>query len=235
MDLWVKPRDVSVWFEGGGGVLTHTKTNQTKYDISSTLFQFLDGSVELIPLPSRISKKGPDWQEGRQHRNEETDEGQPCAKQSCSSLITAQHEDLQVTPVKSLGADALVCLFPDLQHQRTAAFHHLPGLCLLLSGDVSAPHHRAVLTPGAGCQGLGHRSQVRCELPGQMQRGAVRRGAEVRTVSPGWLRLLPGLRSRQRRALLPHSVGDARSQVWSGIILRVLQGRRRLRRRIWHL
>ena len=97
---------------------------------------------------------------------------------------------------------------------------------------VSSPHHCAVLTSGAGCRGVGRQCQVRGELPGQMQHGAVRRDAALRTDRPGRLRLLSGLCGGQRGALLPHRVGDARGEVRTGLILRVLQGRGRLRGRI---
>ena len=97
---------------------------------------------------------------------------------------------------------------------------------------VSSPHHCAVLTSGAGCRGVGRQCQVRGELPGQMQHGAVRRDAALRTDRPGRLRLLSGLCGGQRGALLPHRVGDARGEVRTWLILRVLQGRGRLRGRI---
>lgn len=103
------------------------------------------------------------------------------------------------------------------------------------SSDVSSPPHSALFTYCARCWGVGRQCQVRGELPRQMQRGAVRRDAAVHTDGPGWLRLLSGLRSRQRGALLPHSVGDARGEVRTRIILRVLQRWRRLWRWIWNL
>lgn len=103
------------------------------------------------------------------------------------------------------------------------------------SRDVSASRHGALVAPAAGRSGLGHQRQVRCQLSRQMQRGAVRRDAALHTDCAGWLRLLPGLRRWKRRALLPHGVGHARSQVRTRAILRVLQGWRRLRGRVRHL
>lgn len=100
------------------------------------------------------------------------------------------------------------------------------------SSHVSPPHRGAVLTSRARRWGMGRKCQVRGELPRQMQRGAVRRHAAVHSDGPGWLRLLPGLCSRERGALLPHSVRHARGEVRTGIILWVLQGWGRLWRRI---
>lgn len=133
------------------------------------------------------------------------------------------------------GAPLLFSSLPQTAHlKQTAAFpqalrtfHH--------PSDVFSAHHSAVLSGGAWCWGVGRQCEIRGELPGQMQPGAVWRDAAVRTDGPGWLRLLPGLRGRQRGALLPHSVGDARGEVRTGVILRVLQGRGRLWRRIWDL
>lgn len=111
----------------------------------------------------------------------------------------------------------------------------LPASPPAAASDVFSPPHCLVLTSGARCWSVGSQCQVRGELPGRMQRGAVRRDAAVRTHRPGRLRLLPGLRGRQRGALLPHGVRHARGEVRTGIILRVLQGWGRLWRRIRHL
>lgn len=184
-------------------------------------------------------KKGPDWQKkkkkkkGRQHRNEEIDEGKSCAKQSCSSLITIQPDEPQVTPLKSSRGAPLLRLSPEKESERADSQpSSLRPPSRPHPSHVSSPHHCAVLTSGAGCRGVGRQCQVRGELPGQMQHGAVRRDAALRTDRPGRLRLLSGLCGGQRGALLPHRVGDARGEVRTGFILRVLQGRGRLRGRI---
>lgn len=91
-------------------------------------------------------------------------------------------------------------------------------------GDVSAHRHGPVFAAAPRCPRVGRQRQVRGQLPRQMQSGGVRRDRALRTDRPGRLRLLPGLRRRQRGALLPHGVGDARGEVRTGIILRLLQG-----------
>jgi len=156
----------------------------------------------------------------------------PCAKQSCPSLITAQPGAPEVTPLKSpRGARSSVPA-----RRRTNRQQSLPRALCPVPGDVSPPppppHHCAVPAPGARCRGVERQCQVRGELPGPVQRGAVRRHAALRAHGPGRLRLLPGVRGRQRGALLPHRVGHARREVRTGIILRVLQGRGRVRGRV---
>ena len=103
-------------------------------------------------------KKGPDWQKkkkrkekrkkkGRQHRNEEIDEGKSCAKQSCSSLITIQPDEPQVTPLKSSRGAPLLRLSPQktIQANSQPAFQPAAPLptasqSCLFSSSLCCPH-----------------------------------------------------------------------------------------------
>lgn len=120
----------------GGAVpsVINTTTNpKITYDIRSHAFQFLDGGPELIPLPSRISKKRrltvkKKKKKGRQHRNEEIDQGKAMCK---TKLSIADNRTTRCTRGHSAQVSqrrALLCPCPQT-YQQTAvpSASPLPG------------------------------------------------------------------------------------------------------------
>lgn len=91
--------------------MTSGRTNFNSWMAVQSKSRFQAGSL----------KKGSDWQKkGRQHRNEEIDEGQSCAKQSCPLLITIQPDEPQVTPLKSPRGGSLFSVTPRVRSSRRA-------------------------------------------------------------------------------------------------------------------
>lgn len=177
-------------------------------------FQFLDGANPMLALPRRISKK----------------------RSGMRKLTRAKCKTNLLDAVKSSPSDARLLTrsspSPPQHHQHPHRHLLITLLHLLFASHVSAAAHGAVLVARPQRPrgpGVGLRRQVRRQLPGQVRRGALRPHARLRAHRAGRLRLLPGVRGRPRGALLPHRVRHARRQVRTGPLLRVLQGRGRLR------
>lgn len=68
---------------------------------------------------------------GRRHRNEEIDEGKPCAKQSCASLITLQPDEPPVTPLKSPSGGLLLSVSSQQAFQRASRLQPVMSFLLL--------------------------------------------------------------------------------------------------------
>lgn len=90
---------------------------------------------------------------------------------------------------------------------------------------------RARRAGAARAGGVGREREVRCKLPGAVRPRALWCAA-LRAHRAGRLRLLPRVRRAPWRALLPHRVRSARRQVRPGPLLRLLQGRGRVRGRV---
>ena len=96
----------------GWGLLRHSFQKQTKDNLWHQVTQDFRSWMALHSqshFQAGSLKGGWVAERGRQHRNEETDEGEPCAKQqSCSSLITAQPDEPRVTPLQSARGEPLL-------------------------------------------------------------------------------------------------------------------------------